>query len=177
MNKFALCITGIRIRGIFDISSKLNKNKGFEWRPIQKSSLLSCLGKNMKKCRSFIQHATKAELVNLNDLVTLFYDHVPLTSESNGAPSFIPHWTCLISPEDGEAFIQTPQFCSQFTHESLTGLLDILEELGCANVFAAVKKGSEDMMGMIRLFMGVGFQMVPPTVKHMEGYVFLGFNL
>lgn len=162
-------------RPYFDVQFKLNQ-LGWFWRPIQKSSLLTSLGKNMKKSRSFIKQAAKADLVNLNDLVTVFYDHVPTnTGEATTAP-FMPHWTCLVAPETGEAFIQAPQYCNEFTQESLGGLLDILEELECTHVYAAVQKGSEDMMNVIRQFMSVGFRMVPPTIKNMPGYVLLGYE-
>jgi hypothetical protein len=132
----------------------------------------------MKKCRTFVKQAVKANLVSLDDLVTLFYDHVPLQRETGlSSQAFVPHWTALISPNSSEAYIQTPASIKHLTKESLTGLLDICEEVGCNTVYVAIKKGSEESMDFVRSFMSIGFQLVPPTVKHMDGYMFLGYEL
>lgn len=82
----------------------------------------------------------------------------------------------MISPSSGEAYIQAPASAEHFSQKGLANLLDILEELECTTVFATVKKG-DDMKNVIRHFTFSGFQMVSPSVKQMEGYTFLGYDL
>lgn len=173
-SNFALCTEGKGRGGMGDVSSTLHRDLGFEWRPIQKSSLLSTLCKNMKKCRTFVKHAVKANLVSPDDLVTLFYDHVPLNTT---ASSFSPHWTALISPTNEEAFIQIPASEKECTRQSLTGLLDVCEAIGCKLVYVAVKKSCEEYKEFIQDFVSAGFQLVPAHKLQMEGYSFLGYYL
>jgi len=178
-SKSASLTTGARPVGIFDVSSRLHRNLGFEWRPIQKSSLLNTLCKNLKSCRTFVKQAIKANLVSLEDLVTLFYDHVPApgVNENGSQTTFTPHWTALIDPRVGDVYLQTPSSVEEFTRQSLTGLLDICEAIECKTVYASVKKGTEDMKSIMRAFMCAGFQVVPPSIKQMDGYVFLAYEL
>lgn len=171
-SKFASLTTERRPGGIFDVSSRLHRNLGFEWRPIQKSSMLNALCKHMKGCRSFLKAAVKFGIVSKDDLVTLFYDHIPF---SESAQNSNPHFAVLIVPSSGEAFIQAPSV-ELFSQNSLTNLLDILEELECTKVYATIKKG-DDMKNIMRQFIGSGFQMVAPSIKQMDGYAFLGYEL
>lgn len=174
-SRYASCTVVRKRSGIFDVSSKLHRDLGFEWRPIQKSSLLNTLCKNMKKCRTFVKNAIKSDLVSSDDLVTLFYDHVPLTNEN--APTFTPHWTALISPNQEEAFIQLPDSLSETTKESLSSLLDICAALECQTAYIAIKKSCEEIQPFLQAFVGIGFQLVSPKVKSMDGYLLLGYEL
>lgn len=159
-----------------DVSSKLHRELGFEWRPIQKSSLLNTLCKNMKKCRTFVKSAIKANLVTPDDLVTLFYDHVPLNT--NAPSAFMPHLTAVISPNTQEVFIQTPTCIEELTKQSISGLLDICAEIGCNVAYMAIKNTScEETKKFVQYFMSIGFQLVPPQKANMEGYLFMGFEL
>lgn len=177
-NKFVFSTMGEKPGGIFDVSTRLHRSLGFEWRPIQKSSLLNTLCKHLKSCRTFLKHAIKANVVSLDDLVTMFYDHVPAPgTEGQNTGAFNPHWTVLINPKTNEAYIQAPNNIEEFNRQSLTGLLDICEEIGCSTVYASVRKDKEDMKNIVRAFMSAGFQIVPPTVKQMDGHLFLGYEL
>jgi len=176
-SKYAFSTTDGKQGGIFDVSNRLHRNLGFEWRPIQKSSLLTTLCKHLKSCRTFIKHAVKANLVSLEELVTMFYDHVPSPCADNDAQTFTPHWTALIDQQTGEVYVQTPNSMQKFTRESLIGLLDICEAIDCKKIYAIIEKDSAELKTILRAFSVAGFQVVPPTNKQMEGYVFLEYAI
>jgi hypothetical protein len=72
---------------------------------------------------------------------------------------------------DGVAFADVTRRVTQENKESLCMLLDLADECECATVFACVRRDLEDVSGIVRSFLAVGFSL--SNIPSLPGYLLL----
>lgn len=169
--------------GVFDAISKQLRNIGFDWRPNHKSDMVkTVVGHLQTRSASFIRNSVTSQdnfialvytIMPNNDTASMDFKGEQLRYVQNG-PQF---WTTLILPEERQMILEAPANIQQLQRDVFTGILDIAEEIGCDVVYGTVKKDNPDMKDMIRMFMYVGFSIVPPSVKKVDGSVVLCYEL
>lgn len=119
----------------------------------------------------------KSGLVTPDDsCFALIYD-VVLPHPEISEPGPKQEYVAIVNTKRKEILVQSPESCRDFTKQSFMSLLDFAESIGCTTVYMAVPKDSEDLNCLVKGFLYVGFEVVNPQVRKMEGYVLLGCQL
>lgn len=172
--------------GVFDVMSKQLRSIGFDWRPNQKEEVVRGIANHLQtSSSSFIQSA-----VNKHDrFIAVVYAVIPSNDialidlkRSEEQPLYAQnrpqYWTAIIIPEEKQMILEAPSSIQQLQRDVITSILDIAEEIGCEVVYASVKRtSSPDMKDMVRALMYIGFSLVPPSVKTVDGCIVLGIEL
>jgi len=177
-NRFSFTTTLSFHGRIFDVSHKLYSKMGFSWTPIRKSSFLNTLCTHMKQIKPFLLKLKNSNALSLNNSITLLYDVLPngtSVSSTSQLTNSISHCTCLIDTNTNDAYLVITEDCSK---HSLVNLIDILEEVGCKNIYSVVKKESKEQMKMwSQSLVTLGFEVVHPNVKSVDGFLLFGMEL
>ncbi|CAH2083981.1 unnamed protein product [Euphydryas editha] len=93
----------------------------------------------------------------------------------------VTRWEAVV--KGGTIYLRLPGVLQSGSKESFILLLDFAEErLGCTNCIICILKNRSDRATLLRTFMFMGFQLLPPTSPLMQEinnpeYVFLHYNM
>ncbi|XP_046974747.1 LOW QUALITY PROTEIN: ornithine decarboxylase antizyme [Vanessa cardui] len=93
----------------------------------------------------------------------------------------VTRWEAVV--KGGTIYLRLPGVLQSGSKESFILLLDFAEErLGCSNCIICILKNRSDRATLLRTFMFMGFQLLPPTSPLMQDinnpeYVFLHYNM
>lgn len=126
---------------------------------------------HLKSSKNFINTATD---VLGDSAITMLYTVI---SEDNTEKRCAPRWTAMIMPEKRQMIIESPTSARQFQRDAITTILDVAETLGLTHVYSTVPKESSEAKELVRTWMYLGFSLVAPAVKNIDGIVLLGYEL
>ncbi|CAG9573418.1 unnamed protein product [Danaus chrysippus] len=93
----------------------------------------------------------------------------------------VTRWEAVVNKKS--MYLRVPSVLSAGSKDSFVMLLDFAEErLGCSNCIICVSKTRSDRSTLLRTFMFMGFQILPPNSQQMDGiehpdYLFLNYNM
>ncbi|XP_032525185.2 LOW QUALITY PROTEIN: ornithine decarboxylase antizyme 2 [Danaus plexippus] len=93
----------------------------------------------------------------------------------------VTRWEAVVKQKS--MYLRVPSVLSAGSKDSFVMLLDFAEErLGCSNCIICVSKNRSDRSTLLRTFMFMGFQILPPNSHQMDGiehpdYLFLNYNM
>ncbi|OWR46254.1 ornithine decarboxylase antizyme 1 [Danaus plexippus plexippus] len=137
--------------------------------------------------RSGAAPATPAHDDNDRDLLSaLLWSSA--SSLSSSSDSLTEHPALLVQRREEvvkqkSMYLRVPSVLSAGSKDSFVMLLDFAEErLGCSNCIICVSKNRSDRSTLLRTFMFMGFQILPPNSHQMDGiehpdYLFLNYNM